>query len=30
VRIFSWYVILAESGVINAMLGYIGIGPFIM
>ena len=30
VRIFSWYVILAESGVINAMLGYIGVGPFIM
>ena len=30
VRIFSWYVILAESGVINAILGYIGIGPFIM
>ena len=30
VRIFSWYVILAESGVINAMLGYIGLGPFIM
>ena len=24
VRIFSWYVILAESGVINAMLSYIG------
>ena len=30
VRIFSWYVILAESGVINAMLGYIGLGPYIM
>ena len=30
VRIFSWYVILAESGVINAMLGYIGLGPFVM
>ena len=30
VRIFSWYVILAESGVINAVLGYIGVGPFIM
>ncbi len=30
IRIFSWYVILAESGVINAMLGYIGLGPFIM
>ena len=30
VRIFSWYVILAESGVINAMLGYIELGPFVM
>jgi len=30
VRIFSWYVILAESGVINAMLGYIGLGPYVM
>ncbi len=30
VRTFSWYVILAESGVLNAMLGYIGLGPFRM
>lgn len=30
VRTFSWYVILAESGVLNAMLGYVGIGPFRM
>jgi len=30
VRIFSWYVILAESGVINAGLGVVGIGPFTM
>ena len=30
VRIFSWYVILAESGVINAGLGYLGLGPFVM
>lgn len=30
VRTFSWYVILAESGVLNAMLGYIGLGPFKM
>lgn len=30
VRIFSWYVILAESGVINAILGVIGLGPFVM
>ena len=30
VRIFSWYVILAESGVINAMLSYVGLGPYTM
>jgi len=30
VRIFSWYVILAESGVINAILNSVGIGPYIM
>jgi len=30
VRIFSWYVILAESGVINAMLAWIGLGPYTM
>ena len=30
VRTFSWYVILAESGVINAGLGYIGLGPYTM
>lgn len=30
VRTFSWYVILAESGVLNAMLGYLGLGPFKM
>jgi spermidine/putrescine transport system permease protein len=30
VRTFSWYVILAESGVLNVMLGYIGLGPFRM
>jgi spermidine/putrescine transport system permease protein len=30
VRTFSWYVILSESGVLNAMLGYIGLGPFRM
>ena len=30
VRTFSWYVILAESGVVNAMLSYIGLGPYIM
>ena len=30
VRTFSWYVILAESGVVNAMLGYVGLGPYTM
>ena len=30
VRTFSWYVILAESGVLNAVLGYVGLGPFRM
>jgi spermidine/putrescine transport system permease protein len=30
VRIFAWYVILAESGAINAVLGSLGIGPFRM
>ncbi len=30
VRIFSWYVILAESGVINGMLSTIGLGPYTM
>ena len=30
VRTFSWYVILSESGVLNAMLGYVGLGPFKM
>ena len=30
VRTFSWYVILAESGVLNALFGFIGLGPFKM
>gem|GEM_PF-155610 len=30
VRPFSWYVILAESGVVNAALGYLGLVPFKM
>lgn len=30
VRTFSWYVILAESGVVNSILGYVGLGPFTM
>ena len=29
-RTFSWYVILAESGVINAGLGNVGLGPYTM
>ncbi len=27
---FSWFVILSESGVVNARLGYIGLGPYTM
>lgn len=30
VRTFSWYVILAESGLVNALLAPIGLGPFTM
>lgn len=30
VKTFSWYVILAESGVLNALLGYFALGPFTM
>lgn len=30
VRTFSWYVILAESGVVNSLLGAIGLGPYTM
>lgn len=30
VRTFSWYVILAESGIVNSLLGNIGLGPFTM
>ncbi len=30
VRIFSWYVILAESGVVNALLAHISLGPYTM
>ena len=30
VRTFSWFVILAESGVINGLLGYLGFGPYTM
>ncbi len=30
VRTFSWFVILAESGVINNLLSYLGLGPFTM
>ncbi len=30
VRTFSWYVILAKTGVVNALLAYIGLGPYTM
>ena len=30
VRTFSWFVILSESGVVNAMLGSVGLGPYTM
>ena len=30
VRIFSWYVLLAEAGVINKMIGLLGFGPYTM
>ncbi|MGB0505288.1 MAG: ABC transporter permease [Pikeienuella sp.] len=30
VRTFSWFVILSEQGVVNAVLGYIGLGPYTM
>ncbi|MEM9205880.1 MAG: ABC transporter permease [Pseudomonadota bacterium] len=30
VRTFSWYVILAESGVVNAVFGWVGLGPYTM
>lgn len=30
VRTFSWYVILAESGVVNSLLGFVGLGPYTM
>jgi ABC-type spermidine/putrescine transport system permease subunit I len=30
VRTFSWFVILSEKGVVNAILGYIGLGPYTM
>ena len=28
VRIFSWYVVLAESGALNTLFSWIGLGPF--
>ncbi len=28
VRTFSWYIILAEKGVVNALFGLIGLGPY--
>lgn len=30
VRIYAWQVLLAESGPINAVLGFVGLGPFTM
>jgi len=30
VRTFSWFVILSEGGVVNAVLGHIGLGPYTM
>lgn len=30
VRTFSWFVILSESGVVNAALAWIGLGPYTM
>ncbi len=30
VRTFSWYTILAESGVINGVIGTVGLGPYTM
>ncbi len=30
VRTFSWFVILSESGVVNAILGTVGLGPYTM
>jgi len=30
VRTFSWYVILAESGIVNALIATIGLGPYTM
>ena len=28
VRTFSWYIILAEHGFVNSLLGFVGLGPF--
>ncbi|WGI23284.1 ABC transporter permease [Amylibacter sp. IMCC11727] len=30
VRTFSWFVILSEQGVVNALLSYLGLGPYTM
>ncbi|XDA97950.1 ABC transporter permease [Sulfitobacter sp. LCG007] len=30
VRVYAWQVLLAESGPVNAILGHVGLGPFIM
>lgn len=30
VRTFSWYVLLAEAGIVNEILSYVGLGPYTM
>lgn len=30
VRIYAWQVILAEQGVVNALLSFVGLGPYVM
>ncbi len=30
VRVYSWKIVLTDNGVINTVLGWIGLGPFIM
>jgi spermidine/putrescine transport system permease protein len=30
VRTFSWYVLLAQAGIVNEILGYVGLGPYTM
>jgi spermidine/putrescine transport system permease protein len=30
VRTFSWYVLLAQAGIVNEILSYVGLGPYTM